>query len=304
MAKQRPCVGYISEEEYECDSYMSYESPCTRDSPDCPRETNQELLDEPIEEPTEEPVEEPVEKTILELISEKTGLNRYTESHLAYTPIRSEVVYDLLSRSLRLAQEIFYDGCRIYFPDIYYREYDGPHEVRFGWKEMQDSFFRGDFTDRIIAGKRYQRSALEYYINNMTWIRNQVCHFQSCTSVCQVDTLDKAIRDVQELAAVFGDEAKALQARALRDELHQGAKRELSELETMWLLAELPGARPWQRYQLHSLWKVPDSHPKGEVITRICQELKEKHRSIDRPYWPSAYLEAYRDILDSWTEHL
>ncbi|KAI1086446.1 hypothetical protein F5B19DRAFT_498330, partial [Rostrohypoxylon terebratum] len=155
---------------------------------------------------------------------------------------------------------VFYDGSRKYFPKVHQQYPDGIHEVRFGWKEMQNAFFDiMRYRDKIIAGKYYSTQYLEAEIECITRIRNEVCHFRNFGNICTIGKLDGAIRDVQRFAAIFGDEARALQLRALRDELVEEAERGLAELESMWLLSELPGARPWERFHLHSFYSARPS---------------------------------------------
>ncbi|KAI2602533.1 hypothetical protein GGR54DRAFT_624026 [Hypoxylon sp. NC1633] len=60
-----------------------------------------------------------------------------------------------LKRALRLAQEIFYHGTQKYVPKLA-NDFRGPHEVRFGWAEMNQTTDRGyTFEGITTAGKSH-----------------------------------------------------------------------------------------------------------------------------------------------------
>ncbi|XDG04713.1 hypothetical protein ABKA04_004328 [Annulohypoxylon sp. FPYF3050] len=307
IEKQRPKARRVWVDEY--GSETEYETSATPDSSrsssrDSSRDSSrQDTTKEFAEDPDDGPVDESDERSVQELILEKSELNRYAESHLSHAPIRSETVYDLLCRSLRIAQEVFYDGSREYLPEVH-QQYDGPHEVRFGWGEMQKALFiRMNSSKRIIAGKTYWRASLEWEMEYITRIRNEVCHFTNFGNICAIKELDKAIADVQKFAAVFGDEARALQLRGLRDELIEEAERGLAELESMWLLSELPGARPWERFQLHSLCTIRhyDEDDGDNLVARVAAKVMRYQPSLREGYFPPPYIADYKDLSNSWT---
>lgn len=119
IKKQRPKARrvwvdeYGSETEYETSATPDSSRSSSRDS------SRQDTTEEFTEDPDDGSVDESDERSVQELILEKSELNRYAESHLSHAPIRSETVYDLLCRSLRIAQGVFYDGSRKYLPEVH-----------------------------------------------------------------------------------------------------------------------------------------------------------------------------------------
>ncbi|KAI1655467.1 hypothetical protein F4813DRAFT_398096 [Daldinia decipiens] len=195
-------------------------------------------------------------KSAHELLREKSEVNRKSPSHLRYVPIRSECVYDILKRSLRLAQEIFFHGIQKCFPCCA-DKLDGPQEVLFGRVEINRFFGGWDGWKKLeILGRSYDVRYLKYETEGVTVLRNTVCHYSHYEASMNLEHHDSLIEAVQLLAIFFADERRAFQARALRDKLIAHAEQCLRQLEDMLILAELPGARPWQPHQARGFKRI------------------------------------------------
>ncbi|KAI0108055.1 hypothetical protein F4814DRAFT_454932 [Daldinia grandis] len=190
------------------------------------------------------------DKTAEELLQKQTEVGRKSPSHLQYVPMRSEFLCDLLKQSLRLAQEIFFHGINNYY-HINAEELECPQEVRFGRVEI-DSFFgcMGSWTKLEVPGRSHTLWDLKYLIRGITTLRNTVCHYNHWSASMVLQSYDDLLEAVQRLAVFFADERRAFQARALRDKLTAHAEQCLDQLHGMLILAELPGARPWEPHHV------------------------------------------------------
>ncbi|KAI0109316.1 hypothetical protein F4776DRAFT_643331 [Hypoxylon sp. NC0597] len=192
-------------------------------------------------------------------LSERSRLRDRVKSHLDDVPIRSHILIDHLQRALRLAQDTFYYGAKKYYPRAV-SDIQGPREVRWGRSEMQFCFFyRIGGNGLEIAGIHYRTHALEAEFDNITRLRNTICHFCPSDSTHYLRTYDGFIRAVQELAIIFGDEYRAFRARALRDKLSKEAENSLMEIESLGLLAMLPQARPWELHHVRAFQRIISS---------------------------------------------
>ncbi|KAF3063577.1 hypothetical protein GL218_01070 [Daldinia childiae] len=192
----------------------------------------------------------------MEQLRKRSEVRRESPSHLQHVPMRSGCVYDLLKRSLRLAQEIFFHGVHKYLP-FYADKLECPQEVQFGRVEI-DKFFNYwcGFNTLDILGTSHDLTRLKYQIEGVTVLRNTVCHYSYSEASMDLESHDRLIKAVQRLAIFFVDERRAIQARVLRDKLIAHADQGLVQLEDMLLLAELPGARPWQPHHVRKFRRI------------------------------------------------
>ncbi|KAI8964290.1 hypothetical protein F5Y11DRAFT_364085 [Daldinia sp. FL1419] len=193
------------------------------------------------------------------LLKKRSGLKRKVPDHLQYVPIRSQFLYRVLQQSLNLAQEVFFYGIKDYMP-YFSGQLDVPQEARFGFKEL-NSFFNNcwDGTFEVAGMKRY-RQDLRWKLLDVTALRNQVCHYSPNDAAVSLKRHDKLIKYVQVLAIFFADERRAFRARALRDKLIAHAEQCLHEFEGMLILAELPGARPWEGHHIRKFKRIVNGY--------------------------------------------
>ncbi|OTA90417.1 hypothetical protein M434DRAFT_390565 [Hypoxylon sp. CO27-5] len=189
-------------------------------------------------------------------LSERSRLRDRVKPHLYSVPIRSHILIDHLNRALNLAQDIFFYGAKKYYPRAV-QDLQGAREVRWGRTEMQHCFFfRIGGQGVEIAGTRYSSNTLEVAFDDITRLRNTICHFNPSDTARYMWTYDNFICAVQELAIIFGDEYRAFRARALRDKLSKEAENSLSEIESLGLLAQLPLARPWELHHVRAFGRI------------------------------------------------
>ncbi|OTA68549.1 hypothetical protein K449DRAFT_429415 [Hypoxylon sp. EC38] len=86
---------------------------------------------------------------------------------------------------------------------------------------------------------------LECSFDNITRLRNAVCHFGPDSTIYRLSLYDEMLRSVQYLAVLFGDERRAFEARAYRDKLVKQAEESVRNTSTIILLKELPFALSW-----------------------------------------------------------
>ncbi|KAI1408352.1 hypothetical protein F5Y13DRAFT_194433 [Hypoxylon sp. FL1857] len=191
-------------------------------------------------------------------LSERSRLKDHIPARLKRVPIRSHILIDHLWRALHLAQDIFFYGCKKHFPRAV-EGMQGPREVRWGRDEMMHGFFFRIGSEGLdLAGTHYSRNDLESHFDDITLLRNTICHFKTSDMTRPLFTYDSFFRSVQYLAVIFGDERRVFKARAYRDKLVRQAEKSLQEIEALGVLAELPQARPWEIHHIEAFDRIID----------------------------------------------
>ncbi|KAI1372594.1 hypothetical protein F4677DRAFT_449282 [Hypoxylon crocopeplum] len=186
----------------------------------------------------------------------QSRLSEGIDDRLDCVPLRSSVVFDLLRQALCLAQKIFYYGTRKYLPMIG-EGFQGPHEVRFGWAEIHSSTLTVLLgSDFIVAGQWHSSKSLVCILEYITPLRNMVCHFSEDHATHKLTDYGYTLRNVQELAILFKDKKRAFMARALRDKLVAEAEGVLAQINQMWLLAQLPLGRPFEKHYAKAFKRI------------------------------------------------
>ncbi|KAI0842361.1 hypothetical protein F5Y06DRAFT_305923 [Hypoxylon sp. FL0890] len=229
-------------------------------------------------EKTEEIEHECPGKAAKESLIQRSRLKEETPKHLEHMPLRSEILIVHLKRALRLAQDIFFYGAKKYHPRAV-RELQGPQEIQWRRDEMRFHFFYNIGAGLDIAGNWYRKNDLEYAFDDITRLRNTVCHFGIHDTYCPLSTYDNYMKRVQNLAIIFGDERRAFRARTYRDNLIKEGENSLSEITRWGLFAALPYARPWEIHHVRSFESIINSR----WYESDCDEV------------PHAFLMAVRD---------
>ncbi|KAI2618301.1 hypothetical protein GGS26DRAFT_387494 [Hypomontagnella submonticulosa] len=206
----------------------------------------------------QEPQEHHAEVQVVDdSLAGRSGLNERFSARLSTAPIESQVKCDLLKSSLRLAQEIFYKGAKKYIPSLA-EVYSGPHEIVFGCEDMDSKLLPYvPYEIENIAGRQnVLRSTLQQAALEVTGLRNRVCHFNQFDGVMELAPCDELIRKAQALAVFFGDEEAAFEAKSYRSRLITYAEESVKEIGNLHALSQLPGARPWEKYQMVAFQKA------------------------------------------------
>ncbi|KAI2467999.1 hypothetical protein F4781DRAFT_286408 [Annulohypoxylon bovei var. microspora] len=248
FSKKRPTVTKRDPEEemyQQLRSEEEYEN-WLREGEELKRERQARSMREETELMEREREQEPLEETL----SERSGLNKDMASDLNDAPLRSQIIYDHLKRALRLSQEILFDGFTLYLPGAV-RELQGPHEFPIGRIELERkclSLFAGK--GRKIAGRDVSQHTMSGILDDITKLRNTVCHFGSSEASYYNCQYDDILKDAHKLAVFFSDERAAFRARSLRDDFIRQVNRSLEEVEGLWYLSHLPGACPWRQHHV------------------------------------------------------
>ena len=115
----------------------------------------------------------------------------------------------------------------------------------------RDTLSRFYQSNRTFFDYRHTQSVeVECIMEHLIWLRNNVHHFDGWSSSLAV--VEEHLFAVHRLAVLLYDEEIAVGARSLRDRLHQAAEGAAQEIETVWLLTELPfaGDYPWKHHHI------------------------------------------------------
>ncbi|KAH8777505.1 hypothetical protein F5883DRAFT_696021 [Diaporthe sp. PMI_573] len=155
-------------------------------------------------------------------------------------------VFDILYRGEKLAKRCLWRWLRINRPMT---------SRRFGYLSNMD-FGR----DTLIE--------VEYIMERLIWLRNNVHHFDGWGSSLAV--VEEHLFAVHRFAVLLYDEEIAVRARILRDRLHQAAEGVAQEIETVWLLTELPfaGDHPWKHHHITLFREVLETRRSDEDWAR------------------------------------
>ncbi|KAI0376907.1 hypothetical protein F5Y04DRAFT_292359 [Hypomontagnella monticulosa] len=233
-AKRRPFRPYKKWEEESPQDHDDHRSSYNESELTLVDDTDDGVLDQ----------DEDVEKTL----SERSRLFETCPSYFSSVPVRSQMKFDFLKRGLRLAQEVFFHAARKYLPQVPYLQ--GPHEVQLGRTELERLVLSGfDSKEVMVGSRRIYRYQLSNILDDITTLRNTVCHFGRTSTHCMsLSSCDYYIRTVQSLAILFEDEKGAFRARRLRDRFAARVEKIRKQHEQMLMLTELPFARPWEGY--------------------------------------------------------
>ncbi|KAI1455566.1 hypothetical protein F4805DRAFT_459580 [Annulohypoxylon moriforme] len=235
----------------------------------------------------EEKENQPIEETLLE----SSGLDRDIPRDFYEVPIRSQIIYDHLRRALQLSQQILYDGLSLCLPEAV-NWLQGPHEIQLGRDELSGNVLRHFGNEGVkIANRLVYRETMGYLLNDITYLRNIICHFSSLDATNSNCSYDQILKDVQKLAIFFGDERGALRARSIRDSFIKQVKRSAVEFEALWLLSELPNAYPWRKFHIRKFERIQDrSESENHHMTPIdmaAHHWKERQSSYFVKDWES-----------------
>ncbi|KAI0376905.1 hypothetical protein F5Y04DRAFT_285458 [Hypomontagnella monticulosa] len=210
------------------------------------------------EESEDEQMDEQMDAQVIDTsLATRSQLYERFPTRLSAAPIESKIKYDLLKRSLCLAQEVLYNGAKKWIPTLA-EVYSGPHEVVFGCDEVAGKLlpYVPYIIDNIAGRRDILRSTLHQEILGVTGLRNRVCHFSPHDGTMQLSDCDDYIRSTQELAVFFGDERAAFEARCYRANLIACAEEAIKEIENLHALTELPEAHPWKKYHTAAFQQV------------------------------------------------
>lgn len=169
--------------------------------------------------------------------------NAWTRGYDYHVYIDHDALFDILSATESLAKRCLWGWMRTHHPvECKYRlgyrsDVDfGRQKLEFWLNGLPQGFFTYRYTPSWkVIGK----------LRDLIYLRNFLHHFDG--SWKNASCADGYVETVQELAVLLYDEKSARHARALRDQLHDEAKRTLVEIETLMMLTSLPEAgEPWK----------------------------------------------------------
>ncbi|KAI0376906.1 hypothetical protein F5Y04DRAFT_285459 [Hypomontagnella monticulosa] len=235
--------------------------------------TEEDLYVEPQEEEMEQPSEEIADED--QTLAEQTGLRVYIPNQLRDVPISSKKKFGVLARGLRLAQEIIYHNAKTHIPCLM-KLWSGPQEVTFGRDELLNRVLpcvgSGNKIEEV-NGRRIDYRELEGLLLEITPLRNLICHYNPRTASMRIHNCDAYLIDVLALAIFFNDRPRAFRARALRLQLVAWAENSIKEIENQLLLTAMPGARPWERYQISAFRSVAEQVRSYPDDSSLCREF-------------------------------
>ncbi|KAI1635866.1 hypothetical protein F4809DRAFT_663548 [Biscogniauxia mediterranea] len=199
-----------------------------------------------------------------------------------YIHIRSDKGYQLLSKALWLAKEIFHDAAKKHWPEIWKNQFPGgPQEVLFGNSELLDCFF--SFCPPSLEVRYYGSEVVRRGIFGIIPLRNMVSHFGRGGSYLSLNEYDEFLRPVFLLAAFVDDVDRAAKAQKLRRQLREEGQRTLDEIEALEPLAMLPFTRPWsshheETFDHFSRWK---SQAPAETHPAMMIRLVEREETVE-----------------------
>ncbi|GIZ41264.1 hypothetical protein CKM354_000457600 [Cercospora kikuchii] len=183
----------------------------------------------------------------------------------------------LLRAAYSIAHKAFWHGLERYWPGQEMYNYPlGRDSVRFGFSELKQAFgsmydfswslrsflypeFKGRWNDLCTRVPGF----VEATITNMRAIRNVLAHPENRLS----DGVDSLLKDAHDLACMMRDEPRALEVRALRDELQDLATESFNEIERLEPWIHLPNAIVWPTHheatfqQMLRLLQLGDHNP-------------------------------------------
>ncbi|KAI5925847.1 hypothetical protein F4810DRAFT_658514 [Camillea tinctor] len=217
-----------------------------------------------------------------------------------FLSLPSKVSYRILYRALRIAQEVFYNATREHWPDIFKHMCPtGPHEVRFEYKKLKNLGVY-DWIQLRVPGAE-SRSPINYKFQEITVLRNDVCHFS------QYHGIQSIFRDISHVYHVFSfaldanDKARARKALALRREIHMEVKKILDDFENLEPLALLPFAHPWKEHHLAAIklcFRIRDFEFEQQVP--CLQRIAKHYGSVN----PDAFPKGSHYVVPTRSEQL
>ncbi|CAK1358544.1 unnamed protein product [Cercospora beticola] len=194
----------------------------------------------------------------------------------------------LLRAAYSIAQKAFWHGLERYWPGQEMYNYPlGPDSVRFGFSELKEvlgsmhnfswslrSFLYPEVNGRWADLCTRVPTFVEPTIINMRGIRNVLAHPSNLLS----DYVDSLLKDAHDLACMMRDEPRALEVRALRDELRDLATESFNEIERLEPWIHLPNDIVWPTHHEATFQQMLRSLQLGDDNPRyVMDNAHEKH---------------------------
>jgi hypothetical protein len=219
--------------------------------------------EEPAQVVSEADLEDRSERKRIE-IQTRLGDNAWLSDPVNNICLDDDEVFDILYRGEKVAKRCLWRWLRINRP-MTSRRFGYLSNMDFG-RDTLSRFYR---SNRTVFDYRHTQSVeVEYIMEHLIWLRNSVHHFDGWGSSLAV--VEEHLFAVHRLAVLLYDEEIAVRARSLRDRLHQAAEGVAQEIETVWLLTELPfaGDHPWKHHHITLFREVLETRRSDEDWAR------------------------------------